>query len=232
MKEKIDKQLILIFILCGLALLFYFKANDDPIWPYLKGTWFESSFYKWDTGSSLVRDLCIGILVSTVFWVFNVYLPEKRDRKRKLSRLNRALKLILEAKNGNPFGWDKHYIYCNPLDYSDIADIQELTQSINSGKIYNTLAEKAFYELCNESYEMFRILSIAANEISAEHGALWDSMTSNISQIGKFHPDYFEKIQKSGWKLGDEPIDFSEGLFKLNMIELLEKMEQWIKNDF
>lgn len=224
-----QKTLLNISILCMFTVLLYIKSNDDPLLPILKGSCIEFIFLKFETGNSLIRDLSLGILVSTIFWTFNVYLPEKKRELKKVNRLNRALKLILEAKNGNQYHWNKPYIYCEPLSENDFKDISDLKYRIKNKKVYNTLAEKALYEVCSESFELFRFLSVAANEISAEHGALWDSICRNITQLGKFNSKYHKAIQDTNWKLGDDIIDFSEGIFELNMVELLEKMEIWIK---
>lgn len=51
-------------------------------------------------------------------------------------------------------------------------------------------------------------------------------MTRNITQIGKLQPEYQESKIK-----GDYIIDFSKGVFALNMNELLDKMEIWVKEE-
>lgn len=112
---KTHKSIILISLVCFIALFFYLKANDDPIWILIRETRLESWFYQFYNANSLIKDISIGILVSTIFWFFNIYLPEIKARKQKIERLNRALKLILEAHDGNPYGWDKHYLHCEPL---------------------------------------------------------------------------------------------------------------------
>lgn len=224
-----NKSSIRVGLLCLIALILYLKASDDPILPFLSGTYLEPMFLRFDVGNSILKDLSIGILVSTIFWYFNVHLPSQRTRLNNINRLNRALKLILEANDGNPYHWDKHYIHCKPLGENDLETIKNIRLKIESGEIYNSLAEKTFYETCNESYEIFRFLSIAANEISSEHGGLWDSLTRNITQIGKFQPEYQKKKIESGWEFGDKRVDFSQGKFRLNMIEIMEKLEKWIK---
>lgn len=221
-----DKQLAIIIILCIVSVILYLKTNDDPLIEMLKGTLFESWFYKFEVGNSLLKDLSIGILVSTIFWLFNVYLPEKKKIKEKVGRLNRALFLILESFEGGMFHHDKHYIHCRELNPIDLNTIGLIKDSLNSKQIYGSLGEKAFYEICDESYELFRFLSIAANEISPNHGALWDSITRNITVIGKGHNKWFEDRKNDGLKIG---VDYSRGTLYLNLTEILESMEKWME---
>lgn len=221
-----DKQLVTVILLCLVSVILYLKTNDDPIIAILEGTFLESVFYKFDTGNSLIKDLSIGILVSTIFWLFNVYLPEKKKIKEKVGRLNRALFLILESFEGGMFHHDKHYIHCRELDSIDINTIRIIKNSLDSKTIFGSLGEKAFYEICSESYDLFKFLGIAANEISPMHGALWDSLTRNITVIGKSCDKWFDDRAKDGIKSG---VDYSKGTLWLNLTEILESMEEWMK---
>lgn len=225
------KQLYSMVVLCLVSLLVYFKTSSDPIFSLIQGTFLESFFYQFAEGNNILNALSIGILVSSIFWYLNIYLPENRVKNSKLKRLNKALMLIIEAKNGNPYSWDKHYIHCLPFEKKHLIFLKEVKDQLDNKKIYNSLAEKAFYEICESSFELFNFLSITANEVSPKHGELWDSMARNIAQIGKFYPEFHRKKIDSGWRLGDKKQDFSSGLFELNMTELLEKIEKWIDLD-
>lgn len=221
-----DKQLIVVSLICIFSVTIYLKTNDDPIITSLRNTCFESAFLKFENGNGLFKDLSIGILVSTIFWFFNVYLPEKKKIREKIGRLNRALYLILESFEGNAFHHDKHYIHCREINENDKSKINEIKQKLDSKTIYGTLGEKAFFEICSESFELFKFLSIAANEISPKHGALWDSLTRNITQIGKLHDKWFEDRKNDGIKTG---VDYSRGTLWLNLTEIFESMEDWMK---
>ncbi|WP_284115677.1 hypothetical protein [Acinetobacter pittii] len=221
-----DKQLMVVTLISIFSGIIYLKTNDDPVILSLRNTYFESVFLKFENGNGLFKDLSIGILVSTIFWFFNVYLPEKKKNREKIGRLNRALYLILESFEGNVFHHDKHYIHCREINENDNARIKEIKQQLDSKSIYGTLGEKAFFEICSESFELFKFLSIAANEISPKHGALWDSLTRNITQIGKLHDKWFEDRKNDGFKTG---VDYSRGTLWLNLTEILESMEKWMK---
>lgn len=150
------RQVVLIALVCLTSLLLYFKSSSEPISELIKGSRLEVWFYQFGEGNNLLNNVSLGILVSTTFWFFNVFLPEEKARKSKLQRLNRVLKLILEANEGSPFKWDKHYLYCDPLSKVDLANIKKVRELIHNQKIHCTLIEKSFYEICNESYELFR----------------------------------------------------------------------------
>lgn len=224
-KYSIDRQPLGVFALCLIALFLYIKTNDDPLLPFLDGSCIEFLFLKWETGNSLTRDLSIGFLVSIIFWIFNVYLPSNRAMAQKKGRLNRALFLILESFQGNPYHHDKHYIHCRELSFIDLEAIKTIKDSLDKKEIYGSLGEKAFYEICSESYDLFKFLSIAANEISPMHGALWDSITRNITVIGRMHDQWSKDKAKDGYKIG---VDYSKGTLWLNLTEILESMEKWM----
>lgn len=225
-KDIIDQQLLMVVVFCLFALFLYIKTCDDPLITFLSGSFIEGLFLKFETGNSLIKDLSIGILVSTIFWTFNSYLPSKKLIDEKISRLNRALYLILESFKGNPRHHDKHYIHCKELNNNDLEQIENIKKLLDSGKIYGSMGEKCFFEICSESYELFKFLSIAANEISPKHGALWDSLTRNITVIGRLHPYWFESRVNDGVKVG---VDYSNGILWLNLTEILESMEKWME---
>ena len=229
MKINTDKELIAAVFLIIILLFLYLKSSNDPIVALIQDTFLESWFLQFSQGNNVIKDLSLGILVSLVFWLFNVYLPQEKIKKAKIERLNKAIKLILEANEGSQFSWDKHYLFCSPVTKKDIATIKNIRSKLSNKNFYNTLIEKTIYEVCSESTETFRFLSLVANEISPKDGALWDSITRNIEQIGNFNKEYHEKKIASGWKLGDPQIDFSTGLLELNLIEMLDKIEQWIE---
>lgn len=227
MKIKyMDKKLIWVLLLCFFLLLVYLKATSDPLLPFLKGTPLELIFQTWDSGSSLIKDLCIGFLVSIIFWIINIYIPSKKIIEAKKERLNRALFLILEAFEGNPFHHDKHYIHCRELNIMDLDAIRIIKTSLDNKKIHGSLGEKSFYEICNESFDLFKFLSIAANEISPSHGALWDSITRNIAVIGRSYDEWFKIRADDGIQEG---VDYSSGTLWLNLTEILESLEKWLE---
>lgn len=222
-----DKKLWLIVLLCLFIILSYLKTSDDPIHPIIANTILEPVFIKFEAGNNLLKDMLMGVLVSIIFWVFNIYLPQKKDSKRKVMRLNKALKLVLESfdKECGVSHWDKHYVKCDPLGLGDLTLIMEVKESLENNKIFETLGEKYFYEICHESSHLYYFLSISASELSPEHGALWDSITRNVRRIADIYPDWFERRRVDGFKVGK---DYSNGELWLNLTEFLENLERWI----
>lgn len=223
-----DKQLWLIVILCSFILLIYFKTSDDPVHPILVGTVLESCFLKFETGNNLIKDVFMGILVSTIFWFFNIYLPEKKDNKRKVIRLNKALKLVLESfgAEAGPHHWDKHYAHCAPLAEDDMSLIVRVKNMLDDKKIFGTFGEKYFYEICHESSQLYYFLSISASELSPKHGELWDSITRSVRRIADIYPEWCRCQKNSGFEAG---VDYSEGVLWTNLTEFLESLEKWIE---
>ena len=55
---------------------------------------------------------------------------------------------------------------------------------------------------------------------------LWDSITRNITRIGKQYPDWVDARKKDGCRVG---VDYSSGALWLNLTEILESGEKWLK---
>ncbi|ADU64089.1 MAG: hypothetical protein KUA35_15700 [Pseudodesulfovibrio sp.] len=73
------KKLILFSL--PISILGIFIGSDDPILPFLQGTWVEPLFYSLNNGNSIVFNLSCGYVVSIFLWYILVYLPEVKKRK-------------------------------------------------------------------------------------------------------------------------------------------------------
>lgn len=215
-------------IFCLFMGLLYLKTNDDPLIDVLSGTFFEPMFMQFSTGNSLGQNFCIGILVSSIFWFFNIYIPEKKCEKERRIRLDKALKLVLESfdEEVSHHHWDKHYIHCRPLAEQDRVLIIKVRNSLNNKEIFGTSGEKFFYEICHESSQLYYFLSISANELSPKHGELWDSLTRSVRRVADIYPVWLKRREVDGFKVG---VDYSNGELRINLMEFLWSLETWLE---
>lgn len=72
---------ILLALLSVLAVFLVFKSSADPVIAPLKGTIAEGLLCQFENGNGIVFDVSIGYLVSALFYLIVVILPEKQKRR-------------------------------------------------------------------------------------------------------------------------------------------------------
>ncbi|MBV7297024.1 hypothetical protein [Enterovibrio paralichthyis] len=85
--------------LFGLSICFSFLlilvASTDPILNCLSGTFIEPLLVNSLSGNSIVFNLSMGILVSCIFYIIVVYLPERQKRKDLAPELDRHVASVI-----------------------------------------------------------------------------------------------------------------------------------------
>lgn len=143
---------------------------------------------------------------------------ELADRRTRLHQgLSRFLGFLVEAIDGNPFHWSKHALHCKPL-----SEHLDTVRSIKNGIDAQTyqmhgLQIKAVIESAHEASEPLRALISTAFQLSGEHGLVWLSINSSVSQLAGLYPFDREKhvIER-------HPIKRGEDTFALAFYEFLE----------
>lgn len=77
MSRKVN---FLIAGLAGIAAILLFVSSDEPIVPFLKDSQLASFLYAISWPNTIVFNLSVGYLSSTIFWLLVVYLPDKSRR--------------------------------------------------------------------------------------------------------------------------------------------------------
>lgn len=77
---QIRASAIVLWILSIACIFLALKTSDEPILKIFKKTWIETLFQKLPTGNTIVFNLSVGFLVSVIFYVVVVWIP---DRRRK-----------------------------------------------------------------------------------------------------------------------------------------------------
>jgi hypothetical protein len=66
-----------IAVFAVIAALLLFVSSGEPLVPFLRDSQLAPNFYALSWPNTIVFNLSIGYLSSTIFWVLVVYLPEK-----------------------------------------------------------------------------------------------------------------------------------------------------------
>jgi len=118
---------ILLWIFTLLAIFLIIKTSNDPIIGFLKGSFIEDLFQQFSSANSFISEISVGYLVSVIFYVIVVYLPEKQRKK--------DVELFINSK-------------CESLIFSSYALIAEIIKKSNLQYDYKDITENEFLEVC------------------------------------------------------------------------------------
>ena len=77
MSRKIN---LAIAVLAAIAVLLLFVSSGEPLAPFLRGSQLAPILYVMSWPNTIVFNLSVGYLSSTIFWILVVYLPDKSRR--------------------------------------------------------------------------------------------------------------------------------------------------------
>ncbi|MCG6202967.1 hypothetical protein [Psychromonas antarctica] len=202
----------LIWCLFIIALLLLFKSSDELLISVLSDSPVARVFYQFEVGNSIVFNLCIGYIVSLIFYVLVVYIPERRAKQELKDELGQAVSFVFEAffhdrrDLGIMFHWSKHLIHCKPI--SEHLDHIERFKANASFKNLDGAKANMLVQSVHEVLPTFEQLVPVAFQVSHKHAMLWLSITNSIRQIAT---------------LQDVPIDDRDwGILDLNLSEFVD----------
>lgn len=133
--------------------------------------------------------------------------------------LSRCLGFLAEAIEGGPFHWSKHAIHCDPLS-SRIERLSAIKLGIETLSFeMNYLQIKLFVDSVHEASAAILALVPAAFQLSSEHGLIWLSINSSVSQLASLYP--FKSDRQA---LDSRRIRIGEDTFPLAFYELIEQL--------
>ncbi|MEH0377529.1 hypothetical protein [Vibrio cholerae] len=185
----IEKILIWSFLVIAVFLLF--KSSDEPLIFLLSDNILGKMFYKFELGNSIIFNLCIGYIVSLLFYLLVVVMPEKRKQKELTNELGQVVSFMLEAffldrrDISIVFHWSKHAIHCK-----NINEHLEQFERFKQHASYKRLGDMKAICLVQSAHEIlptFEQLVPVAFQISYKHAMLWISLTNSIRQIASLN---------------------------------------------
>lgn len=175
---KFDEK-ILVWGLLPTALFLLFKSSDEPLLIDSIGPLFK----KFENGNTIIFNICIGYIVSLLFYILVVFIPEKSRNRELKEKLGQPISFIFEALSSGIFHWSKHVINCKPIN-DHIKVIDQFKNQAN----FKALGEPraiVILQSADEILPTFEQLVPVAFQISHEHAMIWLSLTNSIRQLSR-----------------------------------------------
>jgi len=172
-----------------------------------------------ETSSSAWFALTSGLVVSTIFTLMLVVLPEQWKKDKTVAAMLHIPSFILEAENGGFHTWSKNQMYCdtelcslkNVLKHKE----QMLKKSFNPAQIKITL------EHSSEALHLFENSIPAAMSLSSGHGLFWIGMTSSIKKFSDVYEQYKDNLKENESEIAE--------LYYLYGGEFVHSLESFIR---
>ena len=165
---------IILWILTAVSIFLVIKTSNSPIIPILRSTFIEKLFQQFYYDNSLLYDIAIGYLVSVIFYVIVVYLPEKQKQN--------DLRHLIDSR-------------CETI----IGTSHEIINSIiiRSGLPYNyrELTNEQLHEMCKlvNPKESAGIWKVGINAYKQLHFGFsifdkWSRIVKEVDEVFRFMP--------------------------------------------
>lgn len=172
----------------------------------------ETSISAWFT-------LASGLVVSTIFTLMLVVLPEQWKKDKMVAALFHIPSFILEAENGGFFTWSKNVLYCEP-DRCSLENVLKYKQQIDD-KAFNAVQIKLTLEHSSEVLHLFENSIPAAMSLSSGHGLFWVGMTSSIKKFSDVYEQYKDHLAENQGEIAE--------LYYLYGAEFIQSLENFVR---
>lgn len=177
----------LIWWLFLIAVFFLFKSSDEMLVSFLRESPIAGIFYQFKSGNSIIFNLCIGYIVSLIFYMLVVYVPERRSKRELKNELGQVVSFVFEAffhdRNGIDmvFHWSKPLINCKPIG-KHLDNLERFRRDANFKSLGKVKANLLVHS-AHEVLPTFEQLVPVAFQVSHKHAMLWISLTNSMKQI-------------------------------------------------
>lgn len=173
------------FLLWFLTLVFLFisvKTSNAELIDIFKETPVENFLQQFPIGNEFLKSISIGFLISVIFYLIVVYLPEKRKRKDIEPFINKK---------------------CESLIWSSYVLINEILKKSNTPYEYKTLTESQFREVCKNvnpkahTYKFAKTIdNITQNNLGFKIYNDWARIINEIEETIRLLPNIDSGILK------------------------------------
>ncbi|MFA0406392.1 hypothetical protein [Vibrio sp. 10N.222.52.C12] len=207
----------LIWWLLVVTTILLLKSSDEHTVSFLSGTLVGDFFEQFKYGNTIIFNLCIGYIVSLLFYVLVVLIPEYRKREDLKDQLGYPISFMFEAFFHDRtdfsivFHWSKHIINCKPIN----EHLVNLSRFKNDASFKRLKAPKAIclVQSAHEVLPTFEQLVPVAFQVSHRHALIWVSLTNSLRQIASLNDI---KVDDRDWDILD-----------LNLSEFVEYVGQF-----
>ncbi len=127
---------------------------------------------------------------------------ENKELKRKedlLKSLELHSCLLIDVfKSANPFAWDKHAKYSEPMSELEGFCRETYSNILNPKCKINAVQIKMLLETSDQNYDTLLSLTPVAAEISSAHLVAWSSLLSNVRNLKQQYNDANDKADSEG----------------------------------
>ncbi|WP_445947033.1 hypothetical protein, partial [Shewanella sp.] len=130
----------LIWFLFVISLFLLLISSNEALPKIFHDNFIGGLFSQFSVGNTIIFNLSIGYIVSLIFYVLVVVIPEKRKNKELKEKLGQPISFVLEAfcydksiLNGI-FHWSKHVINCRPIS-EHLGDLNQFKNDANYKKL-------------------------------------------------------------------------------------------------
>ncbi|MEL0635852.1 hypothetical protein V6259_03630 [Marinomonas sp. TI.3.20] len=205
----------LIWFLFVISLFLLLISSNEALPKIFHDNFIGSLFSQFSVGNTIIFNLSIGYIVSLIFYVLVVVIPEKRKNKELKEKLGQPISFVLEAfcydksiLNGI-FHWSKHVINCRPIS-EHLGDLNQFKNDANYKKLQDARSI-IILQAADEILPTFEQLVPVAFQVSHHHAMVWLSLTNSIRQLARL---YNTEHESRDW-----------GVLDLNLKEFVEYTE-------
>ncbi|MBO1272541.1 hypothetical protein J3L11_12890 [Shewanella sp. 4t3-1-2LB] len=184
-----------VWLLLAMSAFLLVKSSDETVWSALGDGWLHDVFLQFDNGNSIIFNLSVGYIVSTIFYVLVVLLPEIKTKNELKKKLGQPISFVLEVYDkgliDGLFHWSKHVIHCKPIS-EHLNDLDRFEKE----STYKKLGEAKciiIVQAADEILPTFEQLVPVAFQISHQHAMIWLSLTNSIRQLARLWPQEKEE---------------------------------------
>lgn len=98
MHRKLPNWLFIGIVLT--SLVFMILSSEEPVIPFLQGTFVQSVLVSSLSGNEIIFSLSMGIVVSSIFYLIVVYLPEKQKKSDIVPQINQYISQVVSRSKG------------------------------------------------------------------------------------------------------------------------------------
>ena len=178
-----------------MSVVFLAKSSGEPVLSVLGTGWLHSAFIQFENGNAILFNLSVGYIVSTIFYILVILLPEIKTKNELKKKLGQPISFVLEAYDkglmDGIFHWSKHVIHCKPI-FEHLSDLDRFKKQ----STYKKLGEAKcviIIQAADEILPTFEQLVPVAFQISHQHAMIWLSLTNSIRQLARLWPQAREE---------------------------------------
>jgi hypothetical protein len=147
---------LILWILTMVFSILAIKSSSEPMFDFLKNTWIGNYLYQYENSNNFIWDISIGFIVSVIFYLIVVYIPERQKKKDVEPFIN----LKCEAIIFSSYALIAEIIRKSELDYQyktlTLEQLKETCRKVNPKEhIYNFRNGSGNYNQNHMGYEIF-----------------------------------------------------------------------------